>query len=157
MSESVGYGVLDTACTKIASGTEWIECMASLTEPEHASIKRSEQSTQFAYRFGDGVESQSIKTVDIPMLLLGNKIVEQKVNIVNNKIPLLISRPTMTELGFIIDTKRGDFQLDSTNVFKLGTTVSGHFKMIICCITKQECHVTLNIERLFSTTTGVKR
>ena len=104
MSEGVGYGVLDTACTKTVAGTEWMnEYMASLIETERASIKRSERSTQSAYRVGDGVESQSIKTLDTPMLLPGNKIVKQEVDIVNNKIPLLISRPRMTDLGFIID------------------------------------------------------
>ena len=29
--------------------------------------------------------------------------------------------------------------------------------MPICCITKQECHVTLNIKSLFGTTTGIKQ
>ena len=38
----------------------------------------------------------------------------------------------MTELGFIIDTKRGEIKTDRTNdVLKLATTVSGHFKMPI--------------------------
>ena len=33
MSESVGYGVLDAACTKTVVGTEWMnEYMESLTE-----------------------------------------------------------------------------------------------------------------------------
>ena len=57
------------------------------------------------------------------MLLPGNKIVEQEVDIVNNKIPFLISQPTMMELGFIIDMKRGVIKGDGTNVLKLGTTV----------------------------------
>ena len=45
----------------------------------------------------------------------GNTIVEQEVDIMNNKIPLLISRPTMTKLGFINDTKRGEIKVDGTN------------------------------------------
>ena len=61
-------------------------------------------------------------------------------------------------VGFIIDTKRREIKVEGTNdVLKLGTTVSGYFKMPMCHMTKQEHHVTLNIERLFGTTTGVKR
>ena len=41
--------------------------------------------------------------------------------------------------------------------WKSGATVSGHFKMPIFRMTKQECHVTLNIERLSGTSTDVKR
>ena len=33
----------------------------------------------------------------------------------NNKIPLLISRPAMTKLGFINDTKRGEIKVEGTN------------------------------------------
>ena len=44
------------------------------------------------------------------MLFPGNKIVEQEIDIANNKIPLLINRPTMTELGFAIDKKRGEIK-----------------------------------------------
>ena len=159
MSEGAGYGVLDTACTKTVAGTEWMnEYMASLTSSEHASIERSEPSTQSAYRFRDGAESQSIKTVDILILFPGNKIVELEVDIMNNKSCLLISQPMMTELGFITDTKRGEIKVDDTNdVLKLGTTASGHFKMSICCMTKQECHARLNNESLFGKTTVVKQ
>ena len=80
MSENVGYGVLDTACTETVAET-------SLTEPKRASIRRSERSKQSAYRFGDGVEPQNIKIVHIPKLLPGNKKVEQEADIMNNQIP----------------------------------------------------------------------
>ena len=85
MSENVGYGVLNTACTETVAET-------SLTESKRASIRRSERSKQSAYRFGDGVESQNIKIVHIPMLLPGNKKVEQEVDIMNNQIPEVATR-----------------------------------------------------------------
>ena len=122
------------------------ECMSSLREREGASKKRPVRRTHSASRLVYGVESQRIKTADTPIILPVNKIVEQE-DIVNNKIPLLISRPTMTELGFIIDAKIEEIKVDGTNCLKLGTTISGHFKIPICRMIKQDCHVTLNIER----------
>ena len=41
------------------------------------------------------------------MLIPGNNVVEQEDDIANNKIPLFISRRTMTVLGFIIYTQIG--------------------------------------------------
>ena len=42
----------------------------------------------------------------------------------NNKIPLLISRATLTKLGFISDTKRGEIKVDGTNdVLKSGLQI----------------------------------
>ena len=121
--------------------------MSSLREREGASKKRPVRRTHSASRLVYGVESQRIKTADTPIILPVNKIVEQE-DIVNNKIPLLISRPTMTELGFIIDAKIEEIKVDGTNyVLKLETTVSGHFKIPICRMIKQDCHITLNIER----------
>ena len=123
------------------------EYMSSLREREGASKKRPVRRTHSASRLVYGVESQRIKTAETPIILPVKKIVEQE-DIVNNKIPLLISRPTMTELGFIIDAKREEIKVDGTNyVLKLGTTISGHFQIPICHMIKQDCHVTLNIER----------
>ena len=92
--------------------------MSSLREREGASKKRPVRRTHSASRLVYGVESQCIKTADTPIILPVNKIVEQE-DIVNNKIPLLISRPTMTELGFIIDAKIEEIKVDGTNCFEI--------------------------------------
>jgi hypothetical protein len=74
MAECIGYGVLDTACTKTVAGVNWMdEFVASLAVDEQAKVTESERKTASAYRFGDGVETQSTKTVDIPILIPGNK------------------------------------------------------------------------------------
>jgi len=159
MAECVGYGVLDTACTKTVAGTAWMEeYLASLTEQERVEVVKTERKTSSAYRFGDGVETRSVKTVDIPMLIPGNQLVKLEVDVVNNKIPLLISCPTMKKFGFVIDTKHDELHLEGTNdVLKLGSTVSGHYKMPICSTVKHNCNVTFNVDRLFGATTEVKK
>ena len=46
--------------------------------------------------------------------------------------------------------------MDGINVLKLRNTLSDHFKMPICHMTKQECLLTMNVERLFGATRAVK-
>ena len=159
MAESVGYGVLDTACTKTVAGEEWmVEYLASLTESERLEVGTTERNTTSAYRFGDGVETRSLKTVDIPVQIPGKRSVKLEVDVVDNKIPLLISCPTMKKFGFVIDTKHDELRVEGTDdVLKLGTTVSGHYKMPISQMVKHECNVTLNVDRLLGVTTKVKQ
>jgi len=73
-------------------------------EQERVDVANTERKTSSAYRFGDGVETCSVKNVDIPMLIPRNQLVKLEVDVVNNKIPLLISCPTMKEFRFVIDT-----------------------------------------------------
>ena len=159
MAECVGYGVLDTACTKTVAGMNWMnEFVASLPVDEQTKVMKSERKTASSYRFGDGVETQSTKTVDIPILISGNKKTYIEVDVVMNKIPLLISNPTMKSLGFIINTRKGEIHVDGTSdSMKLGSTLSGHFKMPICHTTREDCNITFNVERLIGSTTAEKR
>lgn len=103
MTECIGYGVLDSACTKTVAGKVWMdEYLSTLNQEEFEKVKRSERKTNSVYRFGDGVESKSDKTLDLPALI-GNKMMTIEVDVVDNKIPLLISKPTMRKLGMKID------------------------------------------------------
>ena len=113
MAESVGYGVIDTACTKTVAGIDWMnEFKAILSDEERAKVDKSERNSQSVYRFGDGAETLSIKTVDIPILIPGRKHAEYfEVDVVDNKLPLLISKPLMSKLGFIIDTERNEIKI----------------------------------------------
>ena len=106
MAECVGYGVLDTACTKTVAGRDWMtEYLASLSDTERTSAVSTERFSSSIYRFGDGVESTSLKRYDISMYIPGNKLIKLEVDVVENKIPLLISKKTMKQLGFVIDEK----------------------------------------------------
>ena len=52
------------------------------------------------YRSGDGKEIRSKHEITVPMTICGKKI-KLQVDVVENDIPLLISRPIMTQLGMI--------------------------------------------------------
>lgn len=95
----VGCGVLDSlyksSCWKVIDA--WMQGMFHWAST--LKYKNVWQTYTSAFRFRNGKESQSVKSVDIPVLVPENKIVEQQVYIVN-------SGHTMTELDFTIDTER---------------------------------------------------
>ena len=63
------------------------------------------------FRFGDGVESKSIKTVNIP-IVIGSKRMLLEVDVVKNNIPLLISKDTMSKLRMEIDFTRHEAEVN---------------------------------------------
>ena len=45
MADSVGYGVIDTACTKTVAGIDWMnEFKAILSDEERAKVDKSEKN-----------------------------------------------------------------------------------------------------------------
>ena len=61
--ESLGKGILDSACTKTVSGEEWMnEYIKNLNEGDKKEVLCLETGSKSLFRFGDGVESNSIKT-----------------------------------------------------------------------------------------------
>ena len=67
--------------------------------------------SKFLVRFGDGVESKSIKTVNIP-IVIGIKRTLLEVDVVKNNILLLISKGTVSKLGMKIDFPRHEAKLN---------------------------------------------
>ena len=151
MAESAGHAVLDTACTKTVAGVDWFnEYVSNLSDDDKLSVEKSERKSHSSFRFGDGVETMSLKTVDIPMYVPNGKL-SIKVEIVKNKLPLLLSKPQMSELGFVIDTGKHEAKINGVSEpMKLSTTKSGHWKMPIAQVlaaVEQKC-VSIDSEKL---------
>ena len=103
LAESIGYGVLDSACTKTVAGEAWMnEFLATLSKEKYLQVKKSERKTKSVYRFGDGIESYSLKTLDLPVQI-GRQSHILEVDVVTNDIPLLISKPSMSRMKVKID------------------------------------------------------
>ena len=54
IKESIGYAILDTACTSTVTGVEWMNIyLDSLTPEDRLRVKEYDSESNF--RFGDGV------------------------------------------------------------------------------------------------------
>ena len=96
------------------------------------------------YRFGDGVESESLKMVSLPVKI-GGKQRNIYVDVVTNDIPLLISKPTMLEIGMKIDFS--STQIDGKTV-KLKCNSSGHYIIPLTELAHEGCIVVSHVESL---------
>ena len=101
IGESLGKGVLDSACTKTVSGRTWMEEYISTLLPE-VRTQVEEGVSDVVFRFGDGVEVQASAKVKIPVVIGGVKYLLD-VDIVENELPLLISKQSMQKMGMKLD------------------------------------------------------
>ena len=60
--ESLGKGILDSACTKTVSGEKWMdEYIRNLNEEDKKEVVCSETESKSLFRFGNGVENKGIR------------------------------------------------------------------------------------------------
>ena len=122
--ESLGMGVLDSACTQTVTGDIWLDAFIdTLSAQDRSLVEYSTTNTKF--KFGDGVEVTSTRKVKFPAFL-GKKKVAIESCIVANEIPLLLSKQSMKKAGIVLD-----FVSDTATVLGdtlgLVCTSSGHY------------------------------
>ena len=82
---------------------------------ETAKFNKSEIKSSSLFRIVDGVESKSLKQVKIPVLI-GEQEFLLDVNVVDNDIPFLISKPTMTKMGIKIDFLKHEITIGNRRI-----------------------------------------
>ena len=122
--ESFGMALLDSGCTRTVTGKSWLNAyIESLPDNDKQSVKYSEDKSKF--RFGDGKEVMSEATVQIPAYLARQRVMINT-SLVENRIPLLLSRQAMKQAEMTVD-----FDTDTAMVLgckvKLVTSSSGHY------------------------------
>ena len=153
--ESLARGILDSACTKTVAGKTWMdEFLSQLDEKERKIALNSKKASSSLYRFGDGQETLSKHEITVPMRICGKKMTIS-VDIVEFEIPLLISRPTMTQLGMVLDTANHTAIVDGKTI-QLEFNRSGHYTIPVNDWTNKECNVVLHLEKLAKSTSAEK-
>ena len=122
--ESLGMGLLDSACTRTVAGKAWFDVYCeTLSESDRALIETSKVNTKF--RFGDGKEVVSLLEVKFPVVV-GVKKIMIRANIVDSEIPLLLSKASMKRAKLILNFNDDSAQILGQKV-KLYCTSSGHY------------------------------
>ena len=132
--ETVNKALLDTGASSTVCGQNWLKVYEDSLSLEETELITTE-SCETAFRFGDG-DMIATELVTIPVKMFGKRIF-LKTHVIDSEIPLLLSRHTMNELGFVIDMKQ-------KRVFALGgvepilDTQSGH--LVVSIIGIQRAH-----------------
>lgn len=146
LGDTIGKGVLDSACTKSVAGELWIkEFVDTLDETERRNVEQSERKSMSLFRFGDGKESKSKRELTVP-LFIGGKVARIEIDVVENEIPLLIGLPTMTELGMLLDTVEHRVTIgDYTQ--KLEFNAAGHYVIPVSKWTVHNCKMVIDDQK----------
>ena len=126
VNESRGYAILDSGCTNTVCGEDWLQNFIdnlSFDEREKMVISHSDQK----FTFGDGRSITSKKKVNIPCWL-GGKRGTLTTDVVDNNIPLLLSRRSMKRIGMVLDFKNDIVRIND-RAMKLKVTNTGHYAL----------------------------
>ena len=126
LAETFNFAILDSGCTKTVCGKSWMNVYRqSLSLEENEKIDKSMVSSDRSFKFGDGLLSKSVGKVKVPAKLSGAKVLIET-DIVEQEIPMLLSRQSMEKANTIINFK-------TEEVFMLGCkqtlikTSTGHY------------------------------
>ena len=140
VGETINKALLDTGASSTVCGQQWLKVFEeSLSEEERKKITVEDCNRSF--RFGDGDKVISAVQKTIPVTICGEQT-DIKVNIVENDIPLLLSRETMKKMGMKIDVENDqveafgrtdDIIMTTTGhmVIKIGQNNEDHLKTMV--------------------------
>ena len=128
MSELRNAAILDNGATNTVTSKFCMNTyIDSLEEAEKVKV-RCRESKNF-YCFWDGSRVPAIKNVDLP-IIIGNKSATLNIDVVQNDIPLLLSRKAIKTVNMTLDFKNNnEFIFDEPE--KLIVTKSGHYALPI--------------------------
>ena len=109
-------------------------------------INKSEIKSTSLFKFGEGVESTSLKQIKIPVLI-GEQELLLDVDAVDNDILLLISKPTMTKVGIKIDFLNHEVTIGNQRI-KLERNKSGHYVLPLLPLAHEDCKVIFHLKVL---------
>ena len=124
IGETLGCAILDTGCSKTVCSKVWLdEYLETLDEKQKLDVQYEKSNTHF--RFGDGSIHQAIQKVKMPAQI-GKRRILINADVIENEIPLLLSKEAMRKAGTIIDLKNDEVFMFGNKV-KLFLIKSGHY------------------------------
>ena len=152
--EALRKALLDTGCSMMVVGKVWLdEYLGTLPAVEMEKVQ--EGSSKSVFRFGDGIETKSLKNVTIPVMI-GRKRLLMDVEVIENDIPL-ISKGAMKQIGMWLDFSKDEVMIDG-EVIKLMCTTTGHYclPVTITNLESYNVYIVLNLHCLQGLTTEEK-
>ena len=128
IDETDGYGILDSGCSNTVCGERWLAKFTEKLSDEERQEMKLEPSDQ-SFTFGDGRTVISNMRVTIPCWM-GGVSGEITTDVVDCKIPLLLSRKSMKRVGMLLDFKRDEAIVNGRHI-ELKVTSSGHYALPI--------------------------
>ena len=129
LNECMGLAILDSGCPNTLCGESWLQNYMASLDPKVYEEITSKPSTQ-AFTFGDGKSVQARRRFTIPVHW-GRYPGYITTDVVEAKIPLLLSAKVMVKAEMILDFKRTEVEVKVdegiTTIIKVKKLNSGHY------------------------------
>ena len=119
--------IIDSAATKTVCGREWLNKFTS--DHGHDRIIKTYKSNTI-FKFGDDAKRHALFGIYMKVYLCG-KLYTLSIDVVNGMCPLLLSRPVLSKLGFIIDFGKSELKTKEGHIFHLKQSKKGHLLLPI--------------------------
>ena len=128
VDETLNRAGLDTGCTKNVCGQTWLDRYLDSPTPGYL-LKVVEERSSSSFKFGNGNKVLSTKAVTIPATI-GNNDVLIKTDVIQNDLPLLLSKDSMKKRNVKIDfaNDKVSFLDQSVDII---LTYAGHYAVPI--------------------------
>ena len=127
-SDTKNLGIIDSGAAKTVCGQKWYEVYESSLMKEEKDLIKEEES-KCTFRFGDGAIVKSEIAKVFPTKICGQDVYI-KANIVENDIPLLISKMTLKNAKASLNFDSDQLVMDG-NVQDLITLPSNHYAIAV--------------------------
>ena len=145
--DALARAIIDCGCTRTVAGITWIEEFLAMLHPdERKKVENTRRESSTKFRFGDGNETKSKNILTLPLSIYGKRF-QIPVEVVDNNIPLLLGRPSMTELRMVLDTSKHHIDIDGRK-FKVDISASGHYVIPVSEFTSNNTEIVLHMENL---------
>ncbi|CAE7350390.1 NLRC3, partial [Symbiodinium necroappetens] len=102
----------DTCCARTVAGIRWIEKHVALLRQRGESVFTVDEARPF--RFGGGPRISSTHAVIMPIQLQGSRRAATiRVSVVDQEIPLLLSKTVLKQMGMVMDLERGTVEFNN--------------------------------------------
>ena len=146
IGETTNKALLDTGASSTVCGKTWYKIYEeSLTEAEKTEIQ-SETGVK-SFKFGDGDAVKALEKKTIPITICGNDIL-LSVHVVENDVPLLLSRESMKNMKLKIDMENDKIYM-ADGEENLQITKSGHIVIPIGRCGDKIPEESLDVEQTF--------
>jgi len=123
-NETQNLALIDCGAAKTVCGKKWFDLYeSSLTKEDREKIKEESVTSLFKFGDGDTVKSNTVKI--IPTMLCGQDVLI-KASIVENNVPLLISKKTLKDAKANINFDEDLIEMDGKCQHLISTS-SGHY------------------------------
>ena len=141
--EAKNSAALDSCCTGIVCGEEWLQTFLASMSSEDRKLVKGPLRSDNIFRFGNKGSLKSRAKYRLPVSV-ANVDMFIETDVIESDIPMLLSKDSMKTMGMILNFVNDTVEIGG-KIMNLSETSSGHYIIPLLRRNSQEIHVTVKL------------